>query len=165
MKTIEFQLSKKSIENAIKELKEYQKSLEAKNIEFMERMGRLGVNVISQIMSGVPEEGQWDSDYRIVGNGVEIYLRGDKVLFAEFSAGITYGIPGSAYPTPAGADMGMGTYDPNSDNWKNPDGWFYRDENGKLHHSYGNRAYMPVYHASEAIILEMVHTAREVFGG
>ena len=47
--------------------------------------------------------------------------------------------------------------------WDSPYGWWYVHENGEKHHSYGNRAYMPMYHSEEAIILSIRQIAKEVF--
>lgn len=93
--------------------------------------------------------------------GAAVRLSGDKVLFIEFSAGISYGT--DSYPLPSGADYGVGTY-PDQKHAYDPNGWWYVDERGQKHHSYGNRAYMPMYHAEEAIIIQIRHIAKEVFG-
>ena len=93
--------------------------------------------------------------------GVAIQLTGNKVLFIEFSAGITYGT--DSYPLPSGDNYGMGTY-PGKGHWDSPYGWWYVDDHGEKHHSYGNRAYMPMYHAEQAIILSVRSVAKEVFG-
>ena len=163
---IEFSLSTSSIENAIAQIKAYQESLKEKNSIFLERLAKIGVEVIRETMMEVPEEQRfseaWDAfSEKTAENAIAIKLMGDKVMFIEFSAGITYGT--DSYPLPSGAPYGMGTYNPKSDKWKDPDGWWYHDGN-EFHHTYGNRAYMPVYHASEAIKQAIVETAREVFG-
>ena len=177
MKTIKFELSTDSIDKAIAELERYRKSLETKQQILMERLGKLGKDVVAEIMLGVPDEiklsndSDYQTDYKVGDGTVIIYLHGEKVAFVEFSAGITYGITGSEYPTEAGAPYGMGTYNPESDNWKNPGGWWYHDPtNPKANkygsvHTWGNRAYMPMYHAEEAIIIDAVRIAKEVFGG
>lgn len=174
MKTIKFELSTDSIDKAIKELETYRNSLERKNKIFLERIAKLGIEVVSEIMESVPqnhEEEYWQPGFIIDGNELTIFLEGEQVLFIEFSAGITYGISGSEYPTEAGAEMGMGTY-PGQGHWDDPNGWWYKDENASARmgknvwiHTYGNRAYMPMYHAEEAIIIDVVNIAREVFGG
>ena len=177
MKTINFELSTESIDKAIAELERYRKSLETKRDTLLKRLGLLGRDVVAEIMSGVPEEisrsnnSDYQTDFKVEGGTVIIYLHGDKVAFVEFSAGITYGITGSEYPTDAGAPYGMGTYNPESDNWSNPNGWWFKDPSNPAAnkygwvHTWGNRAYMPMYHAEEAIIIDAVRIAKEVFGG
>ena len=118
-------------------------------------------------MESIPEEEKGNYYTEIVNNikgeitGVTVRLSGTDVLFVEFSAGISYGT--DSYPLPSGDKYGMGTY-PGKGNWDNPNGWWYKDESGKLHHSFGNRAYMPMYHAEEAIIISVREIAKEVFG-
>lgn len=181
MKTIEFQLSRKSIENAIKELKAYRKSLEDKNKIFMDRLADIGIETMSRVIDGIPEE-EWrnySEGDEIVPykkregpeNEITVCLRGRQVAFIEFSAGVKFGMSGSAYPTPAGAGMGMGTF-PGKGHWKDPHGWWYKDpdnpnlpEGKEYVHTYGNRAYMPVYHAEEEIMMQVYRIAKEVFGG
>ena len=117
-------------------------------------------------MESVPDEEKGSYYTEIVNTsngdiiGAAIRLTGDKVLFIEFSAGITYGTDN--YPLPSGDKYGMGTY-PGKGHWNSPYGWWYVDEQGNKHHSYGNRAYMPMYHAEQAIIIQVSHIAREVF--
>ena len=177
MKTINFELSTDSIDKAIAELERYRKSLETKKKTLLDRLAHLGEDVVAEVMAGVPEEISMsnESDYqpgiKNEGETVIIYLHGAKVAFVEFSAGITYGIPGSEYPTEAGAPYGMGTYNPESDKWQDPNGWWFWDptnpkakKSGYVH-TWGNRAYMPMYHAEEAIIIDAVRIAKEVFGG
>ncbi len=171
MKTIKFELSTDSIDKAIAELERYRKSLETKQQILMERLGKLGKDVVAEIMLDVPDvikrsdDSDYQTDFKAEGGTVVIYLHGEKVAFVEFSAGITYGITGSEYPTEAGAPYGMGTYNPESDLWKDPDGWWFTDPNFGSVHTWGNRAYMPMYHAEEAIIIDAVRIAKEVFGG
>lgn len=167
---IDVELSAKSIENAIKRIKQYQEDLKAKNAEFLTRLWQIGVSVIDSVMAEVPAEQR--GTYNVLPSEAEqdgsvtklaIELSGDKVLFIEFSAGITYGT--SEYPTAQGESLGygMGTFNPQSPNWSDPDGWWYASNHGFVH-TFGNKAYMPMYHADEAIRKQVIEIAREVFG-
>ena len=147
-RTIKCNLSGKSIRNAIKELKNYENNLQRKNQIFVQKLADAGILVIRETMESIV--------------GASIRLTGDKVLFLEFSAGITYGT--DTYPLPSGSEYGIGTY-PGQTHAYDPNGWWYIDESGNKHHSYGNRAYMPMYHAEEAIILAIHSIAKEVFSG
>ena len=166
-KSIKMELSHKSIQDTIKHLRAYQKSLVSKNEIFIKRLSEIGLNVIQTTMESIPEEDKGNYYTEIVNNikgeitGVTVRLSGTDVLFVEFSAGISYGT--DSYPLPSVDKYGMGTY-PGKGNWDNPNGWWYKDESGKLHHSFGNRAYMPMYHAEEAIIISVREIAKEVFG-
>ncbi len=165
---IKCSLSSKSIQNAIKELKKYENDLQRKNQIFVQKLADAGILVIRETMESVPAEEKGSYYTEIINNsngdlvGAAIRLTGDKVLFLEFSAGITYGT--DAYPLPSGSEYGIGTY-PGQTHAYDPNGWWYIDENGEKHHSYGNRAYMPMYHAEEAIILAIRSIAKEVFSG
>lgn len=168
-KTIKCTLSQKSIRNAINELKAYQKDLQRKNELFVKRLCEEGLQVIQTTMESIPDEEKGSYYTEIIYNkngditGASVRLSGEKVLFIEFSAGITYGT--NDYPLSSGNSYGMGTYPSKKEksDWDNPNGWWYTDESGRSHHSYGNRAYMPVYHAEVAIVLAVRKIAKEVF--
>lgn len=165
-KTIKLNFSAKSIQNAINELKAYQKEFQRKNDIFVKKLSEEGLQVIQTTMESIPDEEKgsyyteiiYDKNVDITGASVR--LSGDKVLFIEFSSGITYG--SSNYPLPSGSEYGVGTY-PGQTHAFSPYGWWYKDENGEVHHSYGNRAYMPMYHAEVAIVLAVRKIAKEVF--
>lgn len=160
-------LSKSGIQNAINEVRKYQRELQRKNPIFIDRLSKIGLDVIQATMESIPTEEKGSYYTEVVNNsqgdiiGAAIRLSGDKILFLEFSTGIAYGT--DSYPTPAGDEYGMGTY-PGEGHWDSPYGWWYVDENGQKHHSYGNRAYMPMYHAEQAIVIAVRQVAREVFG-
>lgn len=168
-KTIKCDLSTKSIQNAVKKLKAYQNELQRKNEIFVKRLAEIGVDVIQTTMESIPDEEKGSYYTEIIndqnGNivGASVRLSGEKVLFIEFSAGITYGT--NDYPLSSGNSYGMGTYPSQKEksDWDNPNGWWYTDESGRPHHSYGNRAYMPMYHAEQAIIIAVRKIAKEVF--
>lgn len=156
----------RSLDKAIRQIRQYQNSLPRKVQTFIDRLAKEGLQVVQSTMESVPDEEKGSYYTEIVNTsngdiiGAAMRLTGDKVLFIEFSAGITYGTDN--YPLPSGDKYGMGTY-PGKGHWNSPYGWWYVDEQGNKHHSYGNRAYMPMYHAEQAIILQISHIAREVF--
>lgn len=165
-------LDPQSIQNAINELNQYKSEFQMKVILLRNRLTNIGIDTIRNTMQSVPakERGTYDVEavYDTQENlvGAVINLSGDKVLFIEFSAGITYGTPPGGYPiqNAVTSQYGYGTYNPSSDNATNPDGWYYYDENGQLKHTYGNRAYMPMYTAEVAIIMSVQQVVKEVFG-
>lgn len=167
-KKISISLSQSSIQAAIDELNKYKNSLKRKQEIFIERLAKEGIQVIRSTMESIPDEEKGSYYTEIVNNsqgdiiGAAVRLSGDKILFLEFSAGITYGT--NSYPLPSGSQYGMGTY-PGKGHWDDPNGWWYVDERGEKHHSYGNRAYMPMYHAEQAIVIQIRNIAREVFRG
>ena len=166
-KTIYIDLfNNRSLDEAIRQIRQYQNSLPRKVQTFIDRLAKEGLQVVQSTMESVPDEEKGSYYTEIVNTsngdiiGAAIRLTGDKVLFIEFSAGITYGTDN--YPLPSGDKYGMGTY-PGKGHWNSPYGWWYVDEQGNKHHSYGNRAYMPMYHAEQAIIIQVSRIAREVF--
>ena len=166
-RTIGINLSRGSINDAIQKIKEYQKEIKRKNEIFVTRLAKEGLKVAQMTMEEIPSEEKGDYYTETINTsngdivGAAIQLTGNKVLFIEFSAGITYGT--DSYPLPSGDNYGMGTY-PGKGHWNSPYGWWYVDDHGEKHHSYGNRAYMPMYHAEQAIILSVRSVAKEVFG-
>lgn len=166
-RTIGINLSRGSINDAIQKIKEYQKEIKRKNEIFVTRLAKEGLKVAQMTMEEIPSEEKGDYYTETINTsngdivGAAIQLTGNKVLFIEFSAGITYGT--DSYPLPSGDNYGMGTY-PGKGHWDSPYGWWYVDDHGEKHHSYGNRAYMPMYHAEQAIILSVRSVAKEVFG-
>ena len=166
-KTIKCDLSTKSIQNALKKLKAYQNELQRKNEILVKRLSEIGLDVIQTTMESIPDEEKGSYYTEIIndqnGNivGASVRLSGEKVLFIEFSAGITYG--SNNYPLPSGSEYGVGTY-PGQTHAFSPYGWWYTDErSGETRHSYGNRAYMPMYHAEQAVIIAVRKIAKEVF--
>lgn len=169
-KIIKCGLSQKSIKDAINQIKAYQNELRDKNELFVRRLAEIGLEVVQSTMESIPDEEKGSYYTEIINNkqgniiGASIRLSGNNVLFIEFSAGITYGT--NDYPLSSGNSYGMGTYPSKKEksDWDNPNGWWYTDESGQPHHSYGNRAYMPMYHAEQAIIIAVRKIAKEVFG-
>ena len=98
-----------------------------------------------------------------------IRLSGDQVLFIEFSSGIMYGtdsFPSLPNNPNYGSKYGMGTY-PGKGHWNDPEGWWYTGKwgNGDSRHTYGIRAYAPMYNADTEMRKQIANIAREVFGG
>ena len=166
-KKISISLSQSSIQAAIDELNKYKNSLKRKQEIFIERLAKEGIQVIRSTMESIPDEEKGSYYTEIVNNsqgdiiGAAVRLSGDKILFLEFSAGITYGT--DSYPLPSGSRYGVGTY-PGQTHAFDKNGWWYIDEHGEKHHSYGNRAYMPMYRSSQAIVISIREIAKEIFG-
>ena len=158
-----------SINDAIKQIQEYNRNLKRKTQILIDKLAEKGLEVVQTTMESVPAEEKGSYNTEIINNsrgdiiGAAIRLTGDKVLFIEFSAGITYGTPKGGYPLDSGKQYGVGTY-PGQVHAEDPRGWWYIDEQGNKHHSYGNRAYMPMYHADSEILSQVCNIDKEVFG-
>lgn len=166
---IRLSLSVDEISQAIQRLEDYKKDLERKNKIFIERMAAVGIDVINVVMQEVNPKQENDFDYKaelIEDNGkticrATIQVTGRKLLFIEFGAGIRYSTP--QHPKASEFGYGVGTY-PGQIHAFDPKGWWYWNEKeGGFRKSYGIKAYMPVYKAATAMILQVKEIAREVY--
>ena len=162
-------MSKSSIQNAARLCFQYQAKLEARLTDFVEALADVGIKVIELTMSAVPpfDVGSYYVDLTLQQNGNTIVgrlkLHGDQVAFIEFSAGITYGSAPGTYPLPSGSEMGYGTYHPGSRNATNPNGWYYRTDDGALQHTLGTAAHMPMYKADMKMREDVERIAKRIF--
>jgi len=171
MKTINIELSTKSIQAAIAEIEAYKQALVAKLTQLVERLADIGVESIDTTMMSVApaDRGEYDVGKEQMGDcSFAIRLKGDQVLFIEFSSGITFGT-NSFQPLPNnpnyGQGYGMGTYPSEKGHWNDPEGWWYTGRWGESEHTYGVRAYAPMYHADIDMRNQLDAVAKEVFGG
>lgn len=157
-KTIEVELTKKSINNAIKELRKYQRWIETKERELRLRLAQLGATVASIQFSRAIYNGTNDVTVRVddTGSVAVIYAEGESVAFIEFGSGAKYGY---GHPKAGELGVGPGTYPEGKGNWDNEKGWWY--DHGK--HSYGNPPAMAMYGAVQAITEQVTKIAKEVF--
>lgn len=173
-KRIKMELSVKSVENAIKQIEQYKQSLSSKLKIFVERLSEIGIQSINATMLSVAPVDRGDYDcyplYNERGDAIQgavIVLNGDQVAFIEFSAGITFGtssFDGLPNNPNYGQGMGMGTYPSDKGNWSDPEGWFYIGKWGQPVHTYGVRAYAPMYKADMEMRKQLHTIAKEVFG-
>lgn len=153
-----------SINNAIRQLSDYEKSLSKKSEELCERLADMGAMYAEWYFSGVMYAG--DIDYKVTVDRVSesvyrIKAGGETVLFMEFGAGVRHGY---GHPLAEQFGMGPGTYNPSSNNWSNPNGWwFYQGSSRQSIHTYGNAPGMPMYNAAKDLRKEILAIAREVF--
>jgi len=162
MKKIRMTLSEESIDSAIQELEDYAKSLDQKAQELCKRLADMGALYAEWNFSGVLYAGE--IDYKISVDKIDdhsymIRANGESVLFMEFGAGVRYGY---GHPKAAELGMGPGTYNPSSDTWKSPSGWWF-PQGGTTIHTYGNAPGMPMYNAAKDLQREILEVAREVF--
>ena len=167
-KTIKMELSQKSIQDAIKQLRSYQKSLVSKNEEFVRRLAELGIPVIDENIALAQGDSDKSHNTYIKINSFGDYTQatlvceGKSLAFIEFGAGIHYNTPAGTSPHPKGQDFGytIGSY--GQGNGKN-ESWVYYADSGEWVRSYGTEATMPVYKASVEIIQNIRRIAKEVF--
>lgn len=157
-KTIQVELTNKSINNAIKELRKYKLWIEQKEKELRLRLAQLGATVASIQFSRAIYNGTNDVTVRVddTGSVAVIYAEGESVAFIEFGSGAKYGY---GHPQAGEFGVGPGTYPDGKGHWDDPKGWWY----GSGQHSYGNPPAMAMYGAVQAITEQVTRIAKEVF--
>jgi len=170
-KKIKMNLSVSSVENAIKQIEEYKRSLVLKTSQLLDELGKIGIRTIDQKMSSI----QGDSDpnhYAFVKMNsygsftrATIILQGRDVLFIEFGSGVHYNGATGSSPHPKGQQMGytIGSYGKGqgaNDSWV-----YFNEEHGRFETSQGTKAAMPMYNAEVEICKAIKSVAKKVFGG
>lgn len=160
--TIRVDLNTRSIDKALRELKEYKRWIEAKAKELCQRLADIGVQVANAEYAPVAAK-MIGADYNVTvestKNGCRILADGDSILFLEFGAGITYGY---GHPLNSEFGMGPGTFPPTNPahpKWNSPNGWYTPGG----YHTYGNPPAMGMYQASKDMRNQIEAIAREVF--
>lgn len=176
-KKISFGLSVKEIQNAIKEIKEYQDNLDGKCEELCHRLTAEGIS-IAQVHIGssgfgkyihlssevTPEKAgckaiffmedsqkiisQWQNQEGIQSKEISPAL---MLCFGSgWKAENPTGVPG----------VGAGSY---GEHGLDTNGWWYMDLNGVWHHSTGIEPKMPMYNAAKELKNKVVSIAKDVF--
>ena len=166
----------KSLQQASRQIEQYKNDLSRKCEEICRRLSEIGVQVANTVLrEGKLEDYQPSTkvSYEIDTSGnivrAKIIISGPYILFLEFGSGIRYS--GTKNPKVAELGYGPGTYPSNApqqnppyDNWESPTGWYYYGDDGKVHHTFGVQAKMPVYRASVEIMKSVNEVAKEIFG-
>ena len=157
-KTIQVELTNKSIGSAVKELRRYSAWVTQKEAELRTRLAMLGATVASIQFSRAIYNGSNDISVRVddTGSVAVIYAEGQSVAFIEFGAGATYGY---GHPQANEFGVGPGTYPDGKGHWDDPKGWWF----GSGQHTYGNPPAMAMYAAVKEITENVTRIATEVF--
>lgn len=169
MRKLKADLSFSSLNQLVKDIKTYQGSLDLKCEKFTERLiQEVGIPVIeTNVTSFMGDSSKEYNTYfklvRIPNRGAygKLVVQNEDILFIEFGAGIYYN-NGKTHPQASEYGYGVGTY-PNQKYAIDPGYWWYKDDVGNLHLSYGTEATMPVYKASMQMISKIRTIASEVF--
>lgn len=159
----------KSLDNAIKQIQEYQRTLNDKCEMFVRRLAEVGIPIIDQNIASAAGDSDKGHNTFIKINSfgsysqAQLIVEGKDILFIEFGAGVHYNGNLGGSPHPKGKEMGytIGSY--GKGQGKN-DFWFYYADSGEAVMSHGTQATMPVYKAGVEIRRQMLKIAREVFG-
>ena len=158
VKKITVDLSAKSIDSAIKEVRKYKAWVLEKEKELRLRLATLGASVASIRFSTAIYSGTNDVTVRVEDDGsmATIFAEGESVAFIEFGAGAKYGY---GHPQAGEFGVGPGTYPDGKGNWDNPKGWYI--PGGE--HTYGNPPAQAMYSAVQVITEQVTMIAKEVF--
>lgn len=176
-KKITMNLSVSSIQNAIKELRQYQNDLNRKCEEFCRILAELGIQTAKENTGNFGKYISFTYEVKDRTKGCKAVMvatntgiihsewqtkEGVKsadvspILMCEFGSGLKAENPKGI------SDVGTGTF-PGQTHAEDPNGWYWMDLDGEWHHSYGVTPKMPMYHASIEMILNIQKIAREVF--
>ena len=152
---------KKSINEAVKALKRYEKDFKAKETEFVRRLKEIGVSVATTGFALADYDGV--NDVLIAetqnGNRALVIAYGETVGFIEFGTGVKYpeyDSSGLAYTPPPHGSYGKGQ-------GANPNGWWFSQGPGNSRHTYGNPPAEAMLTARDAMIERVTEIAREVW--
>lgn len=157
-RVIKADLNSRSISKMIQQLQLFRMDLHDKLMRICKEAAELGATRARILYAGTPTDYINDVDVRVEpsGNGYKIIASGHEVCFLEFGAGVTYGY---GHPTAEQYGMGPGTYNPGSDNWKNPKGWTSNQGIRTL----GNAPAKAMYEADKEIQEKIYEIAKRVF--
>lgn len=162
MKIVIDPFDRKSIDNAIKEVKRYKQEFEAKEKEFIRRLAELGVSVASTGFAMADYDGVNDVQVTMEqgGGSAVITAFGEAVGFIEFGTGVKYpewDASGMEYTPPKHGTYGKGR-------GKNPHGWYFKQSDGATaRHTYGNPPAEAMRTARDVMVERVIQIAREVW--
>lgn len=170
MPKIKVSLNTKSIDEAMRQLKEYQNSLPVK----LERLRQRVANELAADMrigfNGAEGEFILYEGYQVPsvsvttennGDVTLVIAHGKEAVFIEFGAGVYYNAGGTPHDRPPGI-VNIGEY---GKGYGKRQVWGYYDESGELKLTHGTPASMPMYYAVQRILPRIPQIAKEVFGG
>ena len=173
-KKITINLSQKSIQDAISQIKAYQNDLTYKCQLLAEKLSERGVEIArlqladldaiftTELISSVHAEHKGS----VKGSGIWAVVAGtDHAMFVEFGTGIVG--KRSPYPgkLPDGIDWQYASGKTIRQLADGRYGWFYQDDNGEWWFTEGMPSRPFMYYTSIQLRDIVVKTAREVFGG
>ena len=153
---------KKSIDVAIKNLKQYKKEFAIKESEFIRRLAEIGVRIASGTYAIADYDGTKDIIVRMVktGKGYAVVAEGETVGFVEFGTGVRnreWSGDNLDYTPPSHGTYGDG-HGKQSYGW-----WFNPSDGGKAVHTHGNPPAEGMLSARDAMVHRVAQIAREVW--
>lgn len=169
-KVISISLNAKDIDEAIKELEEYQKDVLAKTDLFRQRLAEEMAKEAQSLFNGAIVDDLITGGSRSASVTVEssdngkiavVIAKGEDAVWVEFGAGVYYNGSVGSSPHPQGSNLGftIGSY---GKGYGKGNAWgFYED--GELKITRGTPAIMPMYNSMKSIIDRVISIAREVW--
>ena len=153
---------KKSIDEAVKLLKQYKKDFLAKEELFVKRLAEIGVSVAATGFALADYDGINDVRVTMTQSGTKVVVMamGSTVGFIEFGTGVRnpeWDNSGMEYTPPKHGTYGKGM-------GARPKGWFFKENEGAAaRHTYGNVPAEAMKTARDVMIEQVVQIAREVW--
>ena len=153
-----------SIDDIIKGLESYKRSLKVKADALVRALAEAGATNVSLVYARTPYTGHKNADVTVEERGpgkYAIVASGQTVLFLEFGAGVTYG---NGHPNPMG--YGPGTY-PGQTHAMDPGGWYLPKSVFGVSgvHTYGNPPSAAMHQTGKGLREMVEQAAKAVFGG
>ncbi len=153
-------LSGRGINQLMRGVAEYEKWVNDKAKEFVQKLAEKGVELASVSFAQAKYDG--DNDVSVTWEDRGEFTRavvatGKATLFIEFGSGKTLGYGPPKHPEPL--EFGPGTY-PGKGHWDDPDGWYYAHDKKTM----GNPPSASMYNARKELEETFESTVREVFG-
>ena len=158
MKIVVDPLDSKSVDQAIEQIKEYERQFDAQVQEFVKRLATLGLSVAKEGFATADYDGDNDVIVQMEQNGTSavIVASGEAVGFIEFGTGVKFpewsGSASTGYTPPK-----HGTY--SKGKGANPKGWYF----GHSQHTYGNMPAEAMLTARDVMLENITRIAREVW--
>lgn len=162
MKIVIDPFNKKSINEALKLITQYEKDFQRKETEFIRRLKDIGVAVARSGFATADYDGVNDVLIAETQNGsrAAIIAYGETVGFIEFGTGVRYPEwdgAGASFTPPAHGTYGKGR-------GKQPHGWYFKQGEGTAaRHTYGNPPAEAMLTARNTMIERVAQIAREVW--
>ena len=117
-----------NFDEVINSVKSRKKRLESKFDEYLERLGKEGIDIAKTKMGTIQYDGTVDlfTYYEREGNRIYVAVHGESVTFIEFGTGVHYS---AQHPKAHGLGMIRGTF--GQGRGANPP-WYFKEENGQV---------------------------------
>lgn len=179
-KTISFGLSVKEVQNAIKELRQYQSDLNRKCEELCRRLTQEGILIAQAHIgsSGFGRHIRLASEITPEQSGCKaiVYMEDTSKIKSEWKVSETetrsavlspsllleFGSGSHAENKSGTPGVGQGTF-PGQTHAFDKGGWWYMDLNNVWHHSTGVSPKMPMYYTGKELMEKVVAIAKDVF--